>query len=443
MPHVTLALSGTPIPVPWEGSDSPTGADLIEPFLTLFGVPALTVSGEPLPGPAGHKKDLALLAFLVLEPGAHTRDEIATLLWADTTEERARASLRQALKRLRVDVGPSLATDRGSIALTTPIPCDAIEFQQAIKTDHAKAAQYNVPRFLAGFAVKHAPAFDEWVAVKRSQLLREYQSLLAGLAREAMVQWRWRDAAAWADRALDVDPLSDEATRIAVEALYMGGDRSEALSHYAQHERRLAEELDATPSAALLELKGRVESDEGAPTPAAISREWRIRPPSLKPPVIGRSEAWEPLAHAWRDTRRGSGQIVIVEGGTGTGKSRMADEFGRWCRAEGATVLRGKGYGLDIAIPYGPVAEALHGALDAPGLLGAPPEWLTETSRLLPEIRQRIDSLPEPMDPAGGAGGGWWWRSMAAVRRDRPAVARPRGRATCRLVVRRSAAVRP
>ncbi|MEE8060929.1 MAG: AAA family ATPase, partial [Gemmatimonadales bacterium] len=355
-----------------------------------------------MPGPSGHKKDLALLAFLVLEPGAHTRDELATLLWADTTEERARASLRQALKRLRVDVGPSLATDRSSIALTTPVPCDATAFQQAAKTDPAEAAGYDVPRFLAGFAVKHAPAFDEWVAVKRSQLVREYLAVLTTLARDAMVQWRWRDAAGWADRALEVDPLSDEAARIAVEAWYLAEDRGEALSRYADHERCLVSDLATVPSASLQELKDRIESDVGPRREAPISREWSIRPPTLNPPLVGRTQAWESLVAGWRDLKRGRGQIVILEGGTGTGKSRLADELLRWCRAEGATVLRGEGHGLDVAIPYGPVADALRQALEAPGLVGTPPEWLSEAGRLLPEIRQRFDTLPAPTDPTDG-----------------------------------------
>ena len=46
--------------------------------------------------------------------------------------------------------------------------------------------------------------------------------------------------------------------------------------------------------------------------------------------------------------------------------------------------------------------EVLRDALSAPGLAGAPPEWLAEVARLLPELRQRFPALPElppPVDP--------------------------------------------
>jgi len=67
-----------------------------------------------------------------------------------------------------------------------------------------------VPRFLSGFVIKHAPAFDEWVAGKRQQLLRRHQEAMLTVARDAMARWRWHDAAVLADRILDTDPLSDD-----------------------------------------------------------------------------------------------------------------------------------------------------------------------------------------------------------------------------------------
>jgi len=72
-----------------------------QPSLTLFGVPVLQLDGESSLEVSSHRKDLALLAYLVLEPGAHTRDELATLLWGDSADDKARASLRQAMTALR------------------------------------------------------------------------------------------------------------------------------------------------------------------------------------------------------------------------------------------------------------------------------------------------------------------------------------------------------
>src|SRR5207247_633355 len=43
----------------------------------------------------------------------------------------------------------------------------------------------------------------------------------------------------------------------------------------------------------------------------------------------------------------------------------------------------------------GPFLEALRGVLQTPGLAGTAPEWLAEVTRLLPELRQRLPTLPE------------------------------------------------
>src|SRR5256885_10962423 len=106
------------------------------------------------------------------------------------------------------------------------------------------------------------------------------------------------------------------------------------------------------------------------------------------------------LAATWRAVVGGSGRVTLLEGEAGVGKTRLAEEFLRWVRAEGGTVLRGRGYDAATGIPYGPVVEALRGALAAPGLGGAAPQWLTQALRPVPELRQRFPTLPQPAPPA-------------------------------------------
>ena len=47
------------------------------------------------------RKVLALLAYLAVEQGVHSRDKITALLWPESDEERGKASLRRALSYLR------------------------------------------------------------------------------------------------------------------------------------------------------------------------------------------------------------------------------------------------------------------------------------------------------------------------------------------------------
>ena len=83
--------------------------------LTLCG--AVKVAGNGVAADAIGAKALALLAYVALEPGAHTRDELTALLWGEYPEEKAKASLRQALTHLREQVPGVLRVDRTTVSV--------------------------------------------------------------------------------------------------------------------------------------------------------------------------------------------------------------------------------------------------------------------------------------------------------------------------------------
>ncbi len=105
------------------GSDTPvTRSPCGESCLTLLGPPSVTFTdgGTIVPQPGA--KVLALLTYLVLESGPHSREELAGLLWGESSEDEARASLRQALKHLRDAFGEIVRSDRAVIELVAPDP---------------------------------------------------------------------------------------------------------------------------------------------------------------------------------------------------------------------------------------------------------------------------------------------------------------------------------
>ncbi|MBI1722318.1 MAG: AAA family ATPase [Gemmatimonadetes bacterium] len=348
-------------------------------------------------------KTVALLAYLTLEAGPHSREELATLLWGESPETAARASLRQALKQLRAATGEAVRVDRQKVELADPVECDVTAFLEAAGTRPSEALRYDVPRFMSGFSVRHAPGFEEWMTSTRQMLRRRYEQLLRAAARDAVARSHFREAAMIAERWLAVDPLSDEATRVAVEALYMLGDRAAALARLAEYRNHLARELRTPPSAALLDLARRLETDLDADRRRAPAEETGAFTPSFQAGLVGRERQWGALMQAWHAVAGGAGRVVLVEGEVGVGKTRLAEDFVRWTRAQGATVLRGRGYDPKTGIPFGPIAEMLREALEAPGVSGSAPEWLTEVTRLLPELRRRFPGLPEPPAPTDAA----------------------------------------
>lgn len=340
-------------------------------------------------------KELSLLAYLVLEPGPHGREELATLLWGESSDADARASLRQALKHLRDGLGPILDAERTWVRLEGIIACDVASFRRAAAEDREAAARFDIPHALTGFSVRHAPAFDEWLERTRSQLLREYQEVLATLGREAIARHAWRDALHVAERWLAADSLSEAAIRLAVEASWLAGDRRAALSRFADYRKHLERETGDVPGRELLALVRRVESDSGDPAAAQrAATDWYADPPALQAALVERDGEWRTLAAAWRGLASGNGGIVMVDGEAGVGKTRLADEFLRWLVADGGTALRGRGYGGRAGVPYGPMVEILREAIDESGIGGTEPEWLSEVARLVPELRQRFPGLP-------------------------------------------------
>ncbi|HEV2784432.1 MAG TPA: AAA family ATPase [Actinophytocola sp.] len=87
------------------------------------------------------------------------------------------------------------------------------------------------------------------------------------------------------------------------------------------------------------------------------------------PELIGRRAELAALQAALADTASG-GQVVLIQGDAGVGKTRLVQTFAQRARAAGSTVLTGGCLQFEADIPYAPFVEALRGLPDAPPLLG-------------------------------------------------------------------------
>ena len=374
--------------------------------------------GAPVEPPLG-SKTLALLAFLALEPGSHRREQVTALLWGEYPEEKAKASLRQALTHLRDALGETLHVDRAAIALGGGLTCDVTEFLRLAAVDPTSAIAIDIPRFLAGLVVRSCPAFDEWADQKRLELVTRYAALVAGRTREAMARLAWRDAAGLAEQWTRLDPHSDEPVAALIESLHLAGDLDSARAAHARYVARLAADSQRAPARAIRELVARIEQSANRTT-ARGKEAWYENAPSFDASLVGRRAEWDALRRAWASASNDSSRVVVIEGEPGAGKTRLADDFLRWVASQGATVLRGRGYDAHAGAPFAAVIDALRSAVDAPGVAGVDPEWLVEIGRVLPEIRRRFPGLPETTAANGAADG---WRLFEAVAQVLVAIA--------------------
>ena len=390
--------------------------------LRLCGDVALcTPDGTPVAPPLG-AKTLGLLAFLALEPGPHRREELTALLWGDSPEEKARASLRQALTHLRDALGDDIRIDRATVELTGRLECDASAFVRLASVDREAALAIDAPRFLTGLSVRNCQAFEEWAEEKRRTLVTQYAGLLGAAARDAMARRAWPDARQLAERWHRLDVLADEPIAIIVEAQYLGGDRSGALATYARHVARLSTDVGRAPGRALAALAARIEQTPAPRATKRASENWYEHAPSFDASLVGRAREWESLKRAWDGVGSDGGRVALIEGEPGVGKTRLADDFLRWVTSRGGLVLRGRGYGARGGAPFGAIIEALRGTLDAPGLAGVDAEWLAEVARVLPELRRRFSALPDISASAPADG----WRLFEGVAQVLTALAEDR-----------------
>jgi DNA-binding CsgD family transcriptional regulator/tetratricopeptide (TPR) repeat protein len=114
----------------------------------------------------------------------------------------------------------------------------------------------------------------------------------------------------------------------------------------------------------------------------------------LCPVMVGRDGEFAELKQAWPT----GGQILVVRGRAGIGKSRLAREFADWIRDKGGTVLAGRCSPTAGDVPFRPLREAL---------LAAAREGLAPSSRLA-AFRPALGSLvPEwSAEHAGNIDGG-------------------------------------
>jgi DNA-binding SARP family transcriptional activator len=362
--------------------------------LRLLGPPRAESRASDVVRPIPPSKNLALLAYLALEPGPHPRTSVAALLWGESTDRAAATSLRQALSKLRGPLGDALVVGRTTVELTGPLECDVLEFLRAVADDPTRATRFDVPQFLEGFLPRHAPEFESWAAATRRRLLELYAEVLRRLARDALSESEWAQAIGWADRWRAIDPLNEEATRIGVEAVCLAGRRSDALRRYREYRDLLARQLHVEPGVELTRLIKRITAAAEASHNAAGGTE-----PRFESRLVGRAAEWRELVRTWEAAQSGSGRLIVLAGEAGVGKTRLADQFLRWVSLEGAVVLRGRGYDPQAGVPYAPVADALRGVLDAPGLAATAAEWLGEAARLFPELRSRFPHIDHPEIP--------------------------------------------
>ena len=384
--------------------------------LSTFGSPAVERDGRPITFDT--RKATALLTYLAVEGQPQPRDRLAALFWPDADPARARSALRRTVSVTAAQVGDALVAERAHVALADGTwRCDAVDFRELVaRGDDAadrEAAELYRDDFLAGFALRDAPAFDDWQAAVADDLRRMFAGVLSRRADVAVEDGDLDAALVTAQRWLSLDPLHEPAHRMLMRLHAWRGDRSAAIRQYRSCARILDSELGVAPLDETRELYDAVRRD-AVPRPEqrqpAVAAGPTPTAPTAGTTIVGRDAELAVVRQALSAVAAGRGGTVVVTGSTGVGKTELLRAASAAAGSDIVAVAV-RCHPEESVLAYGIAIELLRALVVAvPDALGRLPRHSrAELARLLPEIA-------DLEGPAAGDDPGAEARLVAAAR---------------------------
>ena len=370
------------------------------------------------------RKVLALLIYLVVEKGLHSRESLMTLLWPNSTAKDGAATLRVTISRLRKSLqlaGEFLITNAGKVGF---------DFDQSFDLDVAWLAtavssetlpnelitilDLDQGEFLTGFSLPDAPGFDNWVTIQREACQQQTETIYERLSHHLIANNNSKSAVTTAIRWLTRSPLSEPAYRCLMTAQSLAGDRPAALKTYDRCRAMLQQEFNIEPTPETVDLAARIKNlrltneDSSASLSTSLrlgtetsNRQSKITNRQLALPFIGRATEHNQLVTTWGKVIEGGTHIVTIVGAAGIGKTRLANAFQEWVtlNSPDSEIWQGRAFEMGGRLAYQPIVEPLRLRLEQEN---APEDllddvWLAELSQLMPDLRVRYPDLPLPM----------------------------------------------
>ena len=220
--------------------------------INLLGSPSIKLDDKPLE--AETYKATALLAYLAVNHGEHTRLELATLLWTELDKDKALAALRTTLWKLkRAGLENWLEIRRGSVFLNIDesIEVDILNFQNLIAQCEthghhpskvcpaclpplAEATNLYHGDFMKGFSLRDAAEFDNWQTLNDEILRQEIRQTLEKLVRGHRAQGEVEQAIHFARRLITHDRFNEDIYRQIMILYTSTGQRTEAIQQYRE-----------------------------------------------------------------------------------------------------------------------------------------------------------------------------------------------------------------
>jgi predicted ATPase/DNA-binding SARP family transcriptional activator len=208
------------------------------------------------------QKTGVLLAYLAYNlHRSHPRDTLIDLLWPDLAPPSARNSLSKALSFLRreleppgIPAGTVFLTNHAAVQLNpAAVATDVSAFEAALQTATRSADRTaKLPPLIEAVELYRGELLpnscESWVLEQREFLAESYFQALRELVALLGAGGEMERALVYARRGVLIDGLREEIRREVMRLHAAIGQPDAALRQYRELERRLKEELEATPS---------------------------------------------------------------------------------------------------------------------------------------------------------------------------------------------------
>lgn len=362
----------------------------------------MLVDGRPID--VDTKKAIALLAYLAIE-GSAERDALAALFWADSSPERAKATLRRTLSALRGGVGPdTLEADRQRVSLVGYHECDVKVFEALVEetTTHehapadvcplcvaplARAAALYRGDFLGTFHVRDAPEFEDWARPVTESIRIRAGEVFKRLAMAHAATGDYSAAIETTARWIGLDELHEPAHRQLMLLHAWTGDRPGAVEAYNSCVAILDRELGVAPLEETTELFDAILDEDLPPAPAQRRGTKPVRATVAAPAqdMIDRQAAVTTLSTAL-DSAMSSGQVCVITGDSWMGKTRLLEHLAAESGSRGFRVVASRAFRAESNLPYGVATQLLQGILSTSGAVALDPWATLELARLEPRL---------------------------------------------------------
>jgi DNA-binding SARP family transcriptional activator len=256
------------------------------------------------------RKSRALIGYLALsDTFQESRERTVGLLWSESAEEHARASLRQAVHELREAFQRAgfsgFTAEKLTLALDRArIQVDIADALAAAKQGAAHPALLEGPHPIAdilGELESCDPAFQTWLAAKRQtihdQLVRHLE---VALRTQPVQSDKTRELAT---ALINLDPTHEEACRCMIRLLAAEGEIGAALKIYKSLWDLLSEEYDVEPTQQtqdlIVEIKSALPLADSSSSPAPL----HLRPERLQAAAGAGAKSTDPRLAAARDPK--------------------------------------------------------------------------------------------------------------------------------------------